>query len=463
MTLVVQKFGGTSVSSVERIAAVAERIGARRRRGTRIVVVVSAMKGETDRLLDLAHAVTEKPEPRELDQLVSTGEQVSAALLAITLRSCGVAARSLTANQMRMRTTGEFSRARIKSVDRGALDAALDAGEVVVATGFQGIDELGNIRTLGRGGSDTSAVALAAALGAAECEIYTDVLGVYTADPNICPTARKLDVIAFQEMMEMASQGSKVLQIRSVELAMNHNVPIRVRSTFSDDPGTLVKKEDDTIERLVVRGVSHDRDEVKLTLRRVPDHPGVAASIFSALAALEINVDVIVQNISEAGTTDLSFTVGRADRILAEEIVRDQATQIGAQRVEVDDTIAKVSIVGVGMRAHAGVAASMFEALRRANVNIQMITTSEIKVTCVIDRAATERAVQSLHDAFDLAHGGQVAKPVATAKKRPSKRRRAASGKKRPATKTPGKTKAGAKKKSSKRPARRKKARKRRA
>ncbi|MEE8408599.1 MAG: aspartate kinase [Myxococcota bacterium] len=446
MTLVVQKFGGTSVGTVQRIGTVADRVGARRRQGTDLVVVVSAMKGETDRLLGLAHGMSERPEPREVDQLVSTGEQVSAALLAIALRSRGIPARSLTANQMRMRTVGEFSRARIKSVDRQTVDAALGAGEVVVATGFQGIDEGGNVRTLGRGGSDTSAVALAAALRADECEIYTDVLGVYTADPAICPSARKLDVIAFQEMMEMASQGSKVLQIRSVELAMNHNVPIRVRAYFSDDPGTLVKKEDDTIERLVVRGVSHNRDEVKLTLRRVPDRPGVAASIFLALAAKEINVDVIVQNISEAGTTDLSFTVGRVDRLTAEEIVRDQAKQIGAERVEVDDTIAKVSIVGVGMRAHPGVAAAMFEALRRAEVNIQMITTSEIKVTCVIDRAETERAVCSLHDMFELAQGGRKALPVAKGKVRRAGAKKTASS----ATK------------GAKRPAKRKKARQRR-
>jgi aspartate kinase len=274
---------------------------------------------------------------------------------------------------------------------------------VVVATGFQGVDQEGNLNTLGRGGSDTSAVALAAALRADECEIYTDVEGVFTADPRICPDARKIDEISFDEMMEMASQGAKVLQIRSVELAMNHNVPLRVRSTFSDDPGTLVHSEDDTIEKLVVRGVSHNKDEVKMTLRQVHDQPGVAARVFSRLAEAQINVDVIVQNTSLAGLTDLSFTVGMTDRERSEEILSAVAAEVDAEGYEVDDCIAKVSIVGVGMRAHAGVAAKMFEALHQADVNIQMITTSEIKVTCVIDREQTEAAVLALHEAFELA------------------------------------------------------------
>ncbi len=276
----------------------------------------------------------------------------------------------------------------------------------MVATGFQGIDAQGNLTTLGRGGSDTSAVALAAGLRADECEIYTDVDGVYTADPRVCPDARKLDEISFEEMMEMASQGSKVLQIRSVELAMNHEIPIRVRSTFSDDPGTLVRAEDDRIEKLVVRGVSHNTNEAKLTLRQVPDQPGIAAQIFSRLAKASINVDVIVQNTSEAGTTDLSFTVGRADLDEAKDLIAIVAEEVKATSFEVDDSISKISIVGVGMRAHAGVAAAMFEALRDSSVNIQMITTSEIKVTCVIDRDDTERAVQALHAAFKLAEGG---------------------------------------------------------
>ena len=394
--LVVQKFGGSSVGSPERILHVAERVAARAKTGTRLVVVVSAMQGETDRLLGLANAVAERPDVREVDQLLATGEQASAALLAMALRGKGVASRSMTGAQMKLRTDGAFSRARIESLDREALLGPIREGEVVVATGFQGIDAQGNLTTLGRGGSDTSAVALAAGLRADECEIYTDVDGVYTADPRVCPDARKLDEISFEEMMEMASQGSKVLQIRSVELAMNHEIPIRVRSTFSDDPGTLVRAEDDRIEKLVVRGVSHNTNEAKLTLRQVPDQPGIAAQIFSRLAKASINVDVIVQNTSEAGTTDLSFTVGRADLDEAKDLIAIVAEEVKATSFEVDDSISKISIVGVGMRAHAGVAAAMFEALRDSSVNIQMITTSEIKVTCVIDRDDTERAVQAL-------------------------------------------------------------------
>ncbi len=426
MSLVVQKFGGSSVANPDRIGKVADRVSARAAQGDALVVVVSAMQGETDRLLALAHSLAPSPELREVDQLLATGEQVSAALLAIALGRRGVPARSLTAMQMRIRTEGTFSRARIRSVDRTAIDSALASGQVVVATGFQGVDDHGNLTTLGRGGSDTTAVALAAALAAHECEIYTDVDGVYTADPNLCPDARKLDRVSFEEMMEMASQGSKVLQIRSVELAMNHNVPIRVRSTFSDDPGTLVAEEDDHIEKLVVRGVAHDKNEVKLTLRRLPDRPGIAAKVFSALAARAINVDVIVQNASEGGTTDLSFTVGRADRNLAEQIAGRVAQELGVGGVEVRDDIAKISIVGVGMRAHAGVAAAMFEALSAAGVNIQMITTSEIKVTCVIDRAATEQAVRALHAAFALDQGGKSGEPTAPRARRQSRGRQGA-------------------------------------
>lgn len=402
MNLVVLKFGGSSVGSTERIAHVADLVAKRRQNGVGLVVVVSAMKGETDRLLGLANAMCDAPDLRETDQLVATGEQVSAALLAMALKARGIPARSMNAAQMRLLTDGTFSRARIVGLDKQAIFSAIEQGEVVVATGFQGVDKQGNLTTLGRGGSDTSAVAIAAGLKAQECDIYTDVDGVYTADPNICPTARKLDTITFDEMMEMASLGSKVLQIRSVELAMNHNIPLRVRSTFSDDPGTIVKSDDGTIERLVVSGISHNKNEAKVTLRRVPDRPGVAATVFSALAQAQINVDVIVQNISKAGTTDLSFTVGRTDKRQAEEIIETVAKKIGAENVEVTDEIGKVSIVGVGMMAHPGVAAVMFEALAAAKVNIQMITTSEIKVTCVIDRDDTERAVRALHDAFEL-------------------------------------------------------------
>jgi aspartate kinase len=412
MNLVVQKFGGSSMGTVDRIKHVAGRVAARRREGAHLVVVVSAMQGETDRLLRLAEAVSETPDLREADQLVATGEQVAAALLALALRSMGVAARSMTGAQMRLRTDGIFSKARVQSLDRETVYKFLNAGEVVVATGFQGIDAHGNLTTLGRGGSDTSAVAIAAALSALECEIYTDVDGVYTADPNVCKDARKIEAITFDEMMEMASLGSKVLQIRSVELGMNHNVPIRVRSTFSEDPGTLVQADNDAIERVNVRGISHTKNEAKLTVRRVPDKPGVASQIFTSLAQAGINVDVIVQNISEAGTTDLSFTVGRTDRRQAEEILRTVAGAIGAERVEVADDIGKVSIVGVGMMSHPGVAASMFEALHKANVNIQIITTSEIKVTCVVRRDDTEKAVLALHNAFDL---GKAPAPKAAA------------------------------------------------
>ncbi len=402
MELVVQKYGGSSVGTPQRIRHVASRVAENVRAGQKVVVVVSAMQGETDRLLELADAVSQRPTLREVDQLLATGEQASAALLAMALREFDISAWSMNGTQMNMRTDGSFSRARIRSIEREAIEKHLQIGDVVVATGFQGIDDDGNLNTLGRGGSDTSAVALAAALDAKECEIYTDVEGVFTADPRICSRAQKIDEISFDEMMELASQGAKVLQIRSVELAMNHNVPIRVRSTFSDDPGTLVRSEVDTIEKLVVRGVSHNKNEVKITLRKVPDQPGIAARVFSTLARAQINVDVIVQNTSLDGHTDLSFTVGQADRVQTEDLVRTIGTEIGAQDFEIDDSIAKVSIVGVGMRAHSGVAAEMFETLHQAGVNIKMITTSEIKVTCVIEREYTEKAVQALHSAFAL-------------------------------------------------------------
>lgn len=407
--IVVQKFGGSSVGTVERIKHVAELVAKAKKQSPHLVVVVSAMRGETDRLLGLASQVAGRPDPRETDALVATGEQVSAAMLAIALRDRGVPAVSMSGAQMRVRTDNMFSRARIRSIDRSAIDRALLRGQVVVATGFQGTDDEGNLTTLGRGGSDTSAVALAAALDATECDIYTDVLGVYTADPNICPDAKKLDVIAFEEMMEMASAGSKVLQIRSVELAMNHNVPVRVRSTFSDDPGTLVTADDDHIERLVVRGVSHDNGDIKVTVRHIPDRPGVAATLFRGLAKAGINIDVIVQNASQEGATDVSFTVAKADAAQAEELVREAARELQGGAVEVDHSISKVSIVGVGMRAHAGVAAEMFQALHEAGVNIAMITTSEIKVTCVIAKADVEKAVRALHARFELHAGGKKA------------------------------------------------------
>ncbi len=413
MATIVQKFGGSSMGSLEKIAHVARRVADRAKDGTKLLVVVSAMQGETDRLLALAHGVAKLPDPRETDQLLATGEQVSAALLAMTLKTLDVRACSMTGSQMGLLTDGAFSKARIKGLAHDRLHQVLAENDVVVATGFQGIDAHGNLTTLGRGGSDTSAVALAAGVDADECEIYTDVIGVFTADPRICPDAIKLDEITFDEMMEMASQGSKVLQIRSVELAMNHNIPLRVRSTFSDDPGTLVHgdADDGVLEKLVVRGISHNAKEIKVTLRSVPDRPGTAATAFTALAAEQINVDVIVQNTGRDGSTDLSFTCDEADTQRASDILREVVKEVGAESFEVDDSIAKVSIVGVGMRSHAGVAAAMFEALKKAEVNIQMITTSEIKVTCVIKRKDTEKAVQTLHDRFQLASGGIAAKP----------------------------------------------------
>jgi aspartate kinase len=402
MTLIVQKFGGSSVGSIKKIEAVAQRVSQGCKAGAKVVVVVSAMRGETDRLLALAHQISPQPDPRESDQLIATGEQVSASLLAMALKHRGIQARSMTASQMGLRTDGAFAKARIKTFNSLAFKKVFRDCNVVVAAGFQGIDQDGNVTTLGRGGSDTSAVALAAGLGARECEIYTDVLGVYTADPNICADARKLDAITFEEMMEMASQGSKVLQIRSVELAMNHRIPLRVRSTFSDDPGTLVREDAGDLEQVIVRGVSHNINEVKLTLRQVPDRPGVAAMLFSALAEESINVDVIVQNTSRSGTTDLSFTTDRTDMLRAESIVKAVAKSIGVRNIEVDPDIAKVSVVGVGMRSHAGIAARMFKALHDAKINIQMITTSEIKVTCVIQEKDAVLAVCVLHDVFEL-------------------------------------------------------------
>jgi aspartate kinase len=403
MALLVQKYGGSSVGTLEKIRNVANRVCVERDKGTGLVVVVSAMQGETDRLLNLVQQITQRPGEREVDALVSTGEQVSAALLAITLESMGVPARSMSGAQMRIQTDGHFSRARIKHVDQDAFKTALDAGEVVVATGFQGVDSAGNVTTLGRGGSDTSAVALAAALNADECEIYTDVLGVFTADPRICPQAAKLDEICFEEMMEMASQGSKVLQIRSVELAMNHNVPIRVRSTFSEDRGTLVHNEEDALERLVVRGISHKMHEVKFTMHGLPHGKGAATKIFSALAQAQINVDVIVQNAPRENHIDLSFTLDQSDRYKAEDVLKPVLEALKSQSLEIDEKIGKVSIVGVGMRSHAGVAAAMFETLYAQKIDILMISTSEIKVTCVLAKDDIEKAVGALHQAFELA------------------------------------------------------------
>ena len=422
MPVVVQKFGGSSVGDAARIARVAERVRRTRRSGLDVVVVVSAMQGETDRLLKLATALGgTSASPREADQLLATGEQVSAALLAMALLARGVPARSFTGAQMRLQTDGTFAKARLRAMDDRALRHALAAGEVVVATGFQGVDGHGNATTLGRGGSDTSAVALAAVLRAQVCEIYTDVRGVFTADPRICPDARKLDAILADEMLEMASLGSKVLQIRSVELAMNHRVDLRVRSTFDDDEGTFVQTgEAPPIERVNVVGVSHSKDEAKITLRHLPSERGGAAAIFGALAAANVNVDVIVQGLPAKGFVDVSFTVARADHQRAYECLHGVQEALGAAHIEVADDVGKVSIVGVGMMSHPGVAAQMFAVMRAEKIEIELITTSEIKVTTVVPRAKTEQAVRALHAAFALhraapEQGGLAAPRDATA------------------------------------------------
>jgi aspartate kinase len=400
MALLVQKFGGTSVADVERIRSVAARVAASRGAGDRLVIVVSAMAGETNRLLALARAVAHPPDAREVDALVATGEQVTAALIALALRQAGTPARSFLGHQVRIETDSAYGRARIVRVDVERLRNALDAGMVAVVAGFQGVDGEGSITTLGRGGSDTSAVALAAALGADACEIYTDVDGVYTSDPRIVPQARKLERIAYDEMLELASLGAKVLQIRSVEFAKRYRVPVHVRSSFNDTQGTWVVEEDPAMEEVSVAGVAYDRDEAKLTVLRVPDRPGVAARLFGAIARANIVVDMIIQNASADGTTDLTFTVPKADYEKARALVETTAREIGAQGVAGELDVAKVSIVGIGMRTHAGIAARMFEVLAAEGINVQMISTSEIKISVVIDAKYTELAVRTLHDAF---------------------------------------------------------------
>ena len=400
MALVVQKFGGTSVADLERIRRVAGRIARATREGHRVVVVVSAMAGETNRLLALARAAARVPDERESDALVSTGEQVTAALTAIALQDAGVPARSFLGHQVRIETDSAFGRARIVRVDAERLLEAVGGGAVAVVAGFQGVDGEGSITTLGRGGSDTSAVALAAALKADVCEIYTDVDGVYTSDPRIVPRARKLERIAYDEMLELASLGAKVLQIRSVEFAKRYRVPVHVRSSFNDDEGTWVVEEDPAMEQVSVAGVAHDRDQAKLTVQRVPDRPGVAACLFGPIARAGIVVDMFIQNASADGTTDLTFTVPRGDYDKARALVDASAREIGAQGVVGQLDVAKVSIVGVGMRTHAGIAARMFDVLSSEGINIQMISTSEIKISVIIDEKYTELAVRTLHDAF---------------------------------------------------------------
>ncbi|MDP2285807.1 MAG: aspartate kinase [Pseudohongiella sp.] len=403
MALFVLKFGGTSVGSVERIAAVADRIISMRGGGHDLVVVVSAMSGETNRLIALAEQIQSQPTPRELDVLVSTGEQVTMALLTMALHKRGCSAKSLTGSQVQILTDAAHTRARIRQIDDKRIRAELANGSVVVVAGFQGVDEHGNITTLGRGGSDTSAVALAAALRADECQIYTDVKGVYTTDPRVVDDARLLRTITFEEMLELASLGAKVLQIRSVEFAGKYKVPLRVLSSFEDDPGTLISLEENReMEAPVIAGIAFTRDEAKVTVSGVPDVPGVAYKVLGAVGDAGIDVDVIVQNAAAGNSTDITFTVKRQDLEQAREIVEGVARTIGAAGVSVDKKIAKVSLVGVGMRSHAGIASLMFKTLAEEAINIQIITTSEIKISVVIDEKYLELAVRSLHAAFGL-------------------------------------------------------------
>ena len=400
MSLLVQKYGGSSIATIERIKHVAEKVWAAKRAGHDVVVVVSAMAGETNRLLGLAHEISEMPDEREKDVLLASGEQVSIALLSLALKERGQPSRSFLGHQVRIETDNAYGKARIRNIDSRRILQSLKEGEVVVVAGFQGIDEDDNITTLGRGGSDTTAVALAAFLNASACEIYTDVEGVFTTDPGICADAQKLPRISYEEMIELASTGAKVLEIRSVEFAKRFAVPVHVRSTFSDIEGTWVVKEDESMEDLLVSGVSYDKNEVKITILRVPDRPGLAAQVFGPIADAHIVVDMIIQNAGADGTTDLTFTVSKADYKKALSIVEKTAPAIAAKGVDVDTDIAKVSVVGVGMRTHAGVAAKMFRVLAEEGVNIEMISTSEIKISVVIDAKYTELAVRVLHEAF---------------------------------------------------------------
>ena len=404
MALIVQKYGGTSVGSIDRIRNVAAKVAKWRAQGHDLVVVVSAMSGVTNNLVSMANALQKEPNPREMDVLLSTGEQTTIALLAMALESIGVPARSYTGGQVRILTDSAFTKARIVSIDDANMRADLKQGKVVVVAGFQGEDEQGNITTLGRGGSDTTGVALAAALKADECQIYTDVDGVYTTDPRVVPEARRLDKITFEEMLEMASLGSKVLQIRSVEFAGKYNVPLRVLSSFDDGPGTMIVSEDATMmENPVISGIAFTRDETKLSVIGVPDVPGMAYKVFGPISDANIEVDVIVQNIGDNNNiNDISFTVQRKDGDKAARIAEKVAKEIGAQEVRVDNRVAKVSLVGVGMRSHAGIASKMFGALAQESINIQLITTSEIKISVVIDEKYLELAVRVLHSAFGL-------------------------------------------------------------
>jgi aspartate kinase len=402
VALIVQKYGGTSVGDTERMKNVARRCLAAQAAGHDVVVVVSAMSGETNRLLKLVSQITDRPSEREQDVVVATGEQVSIGLVAMAIQAQGGKATSFLGYQVRIVTDSTFSKARIKRIDAERIVELLKQKHIVVVAGFQGQDEEGNVTTLGRGGSDTTAVAIAAALKADACEIYTDVDGVYTTDPNVCPAARKLDRISYEEMLDLASVGAKVLQIRSVEFAMKYKVPLWVKSSFTDDPGTLVCEEDKSMENVVVSGIAYDKNEAKIAISGVPDVPGVAGKIFGALDEQNIVVDLIVQTASRDRRTDLSFTVGKTDLPKAKEVVERVAREINAGGLETDGDVAKVSIVGVGMRNHSGVAAKMFQVLAQEGINIQLISTSEIKVSCLIQSKYTELAVRALHTAFGL-------------------------------------------------------------
>ena len=402
MSLIVQKYGGTSVGSIERIQHIADKVIATQKQGHQVVVVVSAMSGETNRLLELANAMSGQIPARELDVLLSTGEQVTIALLAMALIDRGSKARSYTGHQVHIRTDSAHNKARILDIDKARVQQDLDDGNIVVVAGFQGQDEHGNITTLGRGGSDTTAVAMAAALKADECQIYTDVDGVYTTDPRVVPAARRLDRITFEEMLEMASLGSKVLQIRAVEFAGKYNVPLRVLSSFEEGSGTLITYEEDDMEQALISGIAFNRDEAKLTILGVPDQPGVAYRILGPIGKANIEVDMIIQNVGADATTDFTFTVHRNDYDKALDVLNATSKELGAREVSGDNEIVKVSLVGVGMRSHAGIASTMFEALAKEAINIRMISTSEIKISVVIDEKYLELGVRALHSAFGL-------------------------------------------------------------
>jgi aspartate kinase len=405
MALIVQKYGGTSVGDIERIKNVAQRVIRAKEAGNDVIVVVSAMAGETDKLITLAHELIPIPDGRELDVLISTGEQISVALVSMAIKAMGHEAKSYLGYQIPIQTDSAFGKARITSVKSDNILKDVKAGKIVIVAGFQGIDKEGNITTLGRGGSDTTAVAIAVALGADVCEIFTDVDGVYTTDPNICDKARKLRKISYDEMLEMASLGAKVLQIRAVEFAKKYHVPIHVRASFNNNVGTVVCQEDEEMENVIVSGVTCDKNESKITLTKVPDKPGIAHRLFGTIADANIMVDMIIQNVSEEGLTDITFTVMKNDLSKATNIVREIAREIGAHEINTDKNIAKVSIVGTGMRSHSGVASTMFGALAKEGINIMMISTSEIKISCVIEAKYTELAVRALHDAFQLEKG----------------------------------------------------------